>query len=75
MVELDLISAAIVNAVKAAGLRAESAKFADAAEFHRAAAGAFLRDVAEQQAAGGNSPAAPVRRRAADRDASDGDRA
>lgn len=42
---MELIEQAIANAVKAAGLRAESAKLADAADFHRAAGGAFLRDV------------------------------
>ena len=42
--ELDLIGAAIAQAVKAADLRAEGAKLADAAEFHAAVSRAYLRD-------------------------------
>lgn len=43
---MELIEQAIANAVTAAGLRAAAQKLADAAEFHRAAGGAFLRDIA-----------------------------
>jgi hypothetical protein len=44
---MELIEQAIEHATKAAGLRAESAKFADAAEFHAAVSRAYLRDAVE----------------------------
>lgn len=70
---MELIEQAIEHATRAAGLRAESARLADAAEFHAAVSRAYLRDIAEQQASeGGDPPAAPVHRRAADRDIGEG---
>lgn len=57
---MELIERAIEHASRAAGLRAESAKLADAAEFHAAVSRAYLRDVA-------------VHQRAADLDAEEGD--
>lgn len=57
---MELIERAIEHASRAAGLRAESVKLADAAEFHAAVSRAYLRDVAAYQ-------------RAADLDAEEGD--